>query len=206
MNRYNYIALEGIDTAGKSTQFEILKNKLNNAIFTKEPGGTNIGLEIREMVLNGRFQSEIATMLMFLADRAEHIEEVIKPNLDKVIVSDRSLISGIAYANIANMANKEDNNFSIEKLLELNLLATSHILPTKMILLKLSKEELQYRLSQKENDAIESKGIDYLINIQDKLEETILKLAFINNSKYIIIDAKLPKEEIARQIEEFING
>ena len=196
----NYIVLEGIDTAGKSTQFDILKSKLKDTIFTKEPGGTQIGLEIRKMVLNGAFKSEIATMLMFLADRAEHIKEVIEPNLDKTIISDRSLISGIAYANIANP------KISIEKLLELNLLATDNILPSKMILLKLSKEELKYRLSQKENDAIESKGIEYLLNIQEKLEEVILKLAYINNSKYIIIDAKNSIESIAKEIEEFINA
>ena len=200
MTNNNYIVLEGIDTAGKSTQFDILKDKLNNAVFTKEPGGTKIGLEIREMVLNGRFKSEIATMLMFLADRAEHIEEVIKPNIDKTIISDRSLISGIAYAIIANP------NLTIEKLVELNLLATSEILPQKVILLKLSKEELTYRLSQKENDAIESRGIEYLLDIQNKLEMVIKMLNKSHNIQYIIIDAKNSVDEISKEIEEFING
>ena len=198
----NYIVLEGIDTAGKSTQFDILKEKLNNAIFTKEPGGTKIGLEIREMVLTGRFKSEIATMLMFLADRAEHIEEVIKPNLikeDKIVVSDRSLISGIAYAIIANP------NLTIEKLIELNLIATSEILPQKIILLKLTKDELEYRLSQKENDAIESKGLDYLIDIQDKLEQTIKLLHKSNGIEYLFIDAKQDIQTISKEIKEFLN-
>ena len=65
-----YIIIEGIDTAGKSTQLDILKRNHPDIIFTKEPGGTQIGQELREMVLNGRAKSKIAEMLIFLADRA----------------------------------------------------------------------------------------------------------------------------------------
>ena len=71
-----YIILEGIDTAGKSTQLDILKQKYPTAIFTKEPGGTNLGTNIRDMVLNGKAKSKVAEMFLFLADRAEHIFEV----------------------------------------------------------------------------------------------------------------------------------
>ena len=93
-----YVVIEGIDTAGKSTQLEILSKKFSDAIFTKEPGATKLGSKLREMALNGEAKSKIAEMFLFLADRAEHIEEVIKPNIDKMIISDRSVISGIAYA------------------------------------------------------------------------------------------------------------
>jgi dTMP kinase len=186
-----YIVIEGIDTAGKSTQLNILKQKYPNAIFTKEPGATKIGAELREMVLSGQAKSKVAEMLLFLADRAEHIEEVVLPNIDKTIISDRSLVSGVAYA----------STFSLEKVIELNLLAISNTLPTHAILLELSKEELKKRLKDKENDSIESRGIDYLLNIQNRLKETLVKL----NINYIAIDASNSITDIAKEIDNFIS-
>ncbi len=187
-----YIVIEGIDTAGKSTQLDILQQNYPNAIFTKEPGGTQIGQELREMVLNGRAKSKIAEMLIFLADRAEHIEEVILPNKDKMVISDRSLISGIAYA----------NTLPLEQMIELNLLATSNTLPSHVILLELTEEELIYRLSQKEKDSIESRGIEYLMNIQDRLKQSIIKMGI----NHIFIDAKEPIEDISSKIDTFLKA
>lgn len=186
-----YVSIEGIDTAGKSTQLNILENKFPNAIFTKEPGGTALGIKLRAMALGGEAKSSIAEMFLFLADRAEHIEEVIKPNKNSLVISDRSMVSGIAYA----------NQFEIDKLIELNLIATSNILPTHIILLELTPEELKFRLSQKTNDSIELRGIDYLINIQNRMKETIKKL----NVNHIFIDASLKIEDIAKTIEDFLN-
>lgn len=186
-----YVVIEGIDTAGKSTQLDLLKNKYPNAIFTKEPGGTQLGIKLRAMALNGEAKSKIAEMFIFMADRAEHIEEVIKPNKNDTIISDRSIISGIAYS----------TQLEINKLIELNLIATNNTLPSHVILLELTPEELKYRLSQKENDSIELRGIDYLINIQNRMKETIKKL----NINHIFIDASLKIEEIEKKIEDFIN-
>ena len=93
-----YVIFEGIDTCGKSTQIELLKQKYPNAIFTKEPGGTTLGDSLREILLHGSIKSKYAEILLFLADRAEHFDEIIKINLDKDIFSDRGFISGIAYA------------------------------------------------------------------------------------------------------------
>ena len=104
----------------------ILKNKFKDAVFTKEPGGTDLGLKLREMILNGEAKSSLAEMFMFLADRAEHTQEIILKNKEKLIISDRSFISGIAYA-------KDEE---IEKLIELNRIATSNIFPNKIILLQ----------------------------------------------------------------------
>ncbi len=185
-----YVVIEGIDTAGKSTQLALLKEKLPNAIFTKEPGGTKLGVKLRTMALNGEAKSKIAEMFLFIADRAEHIEEVIKKNKNNTIVSDRSMISGIAYA----------STLSIDKLIELNLIATNNILPTHVILLELTPAELKCRLSKKENDSIELRGIDYLINIQNRMKETIKRL----NINHIFIDADLEIEEIEKRIEDFI--
>ena len=187
-----YVVIEGIDTAGKSTQLDLLQKKFSNAVFTKEPGGTPIGIKLRSMALNGEAKSGIAEMFLFLADRAEHIEEVILRNKDKMVISDRSMISGIAYASI----------FELEKMIELNLLATNNILPSHAILLELTPEELTYRLSQKENDAIELRGIEYLMNIQARMKETITKLGI----NHLFVDARLSIEEIEKQIEDFLDG
>ena len=187
-----YIAIEGIDTAGKSTQLDILKTNYPNATFVKEPGGTKIGTQLRTLLLNGAVKSKMAEMFLFLADRAELIEETIKPNLKSMIISDRSMISGIAYASL----------MPIEELIKLNLMATSNIVPTHTILLKLSQKELEYRLSLKEHDSIESRGVDYLLDIQDRLEKSITSLKL----NYLLVDAALSIEEISNKIEGFING
>lgn len=187
-----YIVLEGIDTAGKSTQLELLKKKLPNAIFTKEPGGTPLGIKLRTMALDGEAKSKTAEMFLFMADRAEHIEEVIKKYKNNTVISDRSMISGIAYASA----------LSIDELINLNLIATNNTLPTHVILLELTPIELKYRLSQKENDSIESRGIDYLINIQNRMKETIKRL----NINHIFIDAGLDIKEIEKRIEDFIDA
>lgn len=186
-----YVVIEGIDTAGKSTQLDLLKNKFPKAIFTKEPGGTDLGAKLRIMALNGEAKSKIAEMFLFMADRAEHIEVVINPNKNNTIISDRSIISGIAYS----------TQLKIDKLIELNLIATENTLPSHVILLELTPQELKYRLSQKDNDSIELRGIDYLMNIQNRMKETIKKL----NINHIFIDASLKIEEIEKKIEDFMN-
>lgn len=187
-----YVVIEGIDTAGKSTQLDILKKNYPDAIFTKEPGGTKIGLELREMVLNARAKSKIAEMFLFLADRAEHLEEVVKPNRGNMLISDRSMISGMAYA----------KDFPISMTMELNKIAMEGIKPDCVIMLELSQEELTRRLSGKSNDGIESRGIGYLLEIQSKMKMIIGELN-INN---LIVDASLPIETIAHKIDNFIKG
>lgn len=184
-----YIAIEGIDTAGKSTQIAKLAQKYKDAIVTKEPGGTEIGQEIRSMVLSAKAQSKKAEFLLFLADRAEHIKEVIEPNLDKMIISDRSAVSGVAYALIAGQIDKKD-------LISLNNFATNGIYPEKIFLLKLTKEELEYRLSQKELDGIELRGSEYLLKIQDSIIEATKLLGL----ELIIIDATNSIDEITKEI------
>jgi len=72
-----YLAIEGIDTAGKSTQLDILNQKYKEAIFIKEPGGTKLGSKIRSIVLEGEASSKLAEMFLFLADRSELIDTII---------------------------------------------------------------------------------------------------------------------------------
>ena len=190
-----YIAIEGIDTAGKSTQIELLSRNFPDAIITKEPGGTKIGKEIRELVLSAKAQSKKAEFLLFLADRAEHIKEVIEPNLDsKMIISDRSVVSGVAYA----LTQEEINETAI---VHLNRFATNSIYPHKVFLLQLTKEELEFRLSQKELDGIELRGSEYLLKIQD----AIIKAAELLEIELIILDATQSIETINKEILSSLN-
>ncbi len=187
-----YILLEGIDRAGKSTQIELLRQRFDDAIFTKEPGGTPLGQKIRTMVLQDS-PTTLAEIFLFLADRAEHIQKVIEPNLDKLIFSDRGFISGIAYAHIKS-------GLPIAKLQELNELAMQNIEPSGIVLLLLSKEELLRRMPSQELDTIEKRGVEYLLKVQMMMKE------LVENSSlpYLIIDASLPKQKIFHDIVEFL--
>ncbi|MFT7859701.1 MAG: dTMP kinase [Sulfurimonas sp.] len=190
-----YIAIEGIDTAGKSTQIDALRSAYPDAIITKEPGATPLGHEIRELVLSARAQSKKAEFLLFLADRAEHCKEVIEPNIkSKMIISDRSAISGVAYALI-------HGEIAEEELVHLNNFATNNTYPQKVFLLKLTKEELEYRLSQKELDGIELRGSEYLLEIQ----KAIVKAAKLLQIELVVIDATQSIESITEEILTNIN-
>ena len=187
-----YIAIEGIDTSGKSTQIELLKNEFKDALFVKEPGFTPLGVKLREIIFNEDI-SKRAELFLFLADRAELIEKIIKPDFNKLIISDRSVISGIAYGM---------EFFDFDLLVNLNKFATDSIFPQFVIILKLQKEELINRLSQKEHDNIEKRGIDYLLRIQDNIINTCNRLEI----PYILIDASNPIEEINFRIKKAISG
>lgn len=189
----SYIAIEGIDTAGKSTQIANLKKIYPDAIFTKEPGGTELGAKIRELVLFGDILNPTTELLLFLADRSEHIKKVVEPNLDKLIISDRSVISGMAYA----LVKKE---FSKKRLVKLNKFATEKIFPDCVIILKLTPDELKFRLSQKEHDKIESRGVEYLLDIQ----QSLINACEILDIKYHIIDASEDIEVITTKIAKVI--
>lgn len=189
-----YIAIEGIDTAGKSTQIQRLREHFKDAVITKEPGGTEVGKEIREIVLSARAQSKKAEFLLFLADRAEHIKEVVEPNRDKLIISDRSAVSGVAYALVQKEIDKKD-------LVSLNDFATGGIYPSKIFLLRLTKEELVFRLSQKELDGIELRGVEYLLNIQ----EAIIEAAKLLGLELVILDATKKIDDITSEILNNIN-
>jgi len=186
-----YIAVEGIDTAGKSTQIELLKNNFPNALFLKEPGFTELGKKLREIIFNDDI-SKKAELFLFLADRAETNEKVIKPNLNKLIISDRSVISGIAYAMPF---------FDFDLLVNLNKFATDSIFPQFVIILKLEKEELIQRISAKNQDNIEKRGIEYLLKIQENLIHTCNRLEI----PYLLLNASSSIEEIHFRIKKAVN-
>ncbi len=189
-----YVILEGIDGCGKSTQIELLKSEFKDAIFTKEPGGTKFGIQAREILLYGDLSSKKAEMLLFLADRAEHFERVIKPNLSKIVISDRGFLSGVAYAMMAG--------FDLDFLIKLNLFTLDNNLPQKVIIFRIDKAEVVNRVGQKSQDKIEQRGYDYLMQIQDN----IFKVAKYLDLNYLEIDATLSIEEINYKILNYLKG
>lgn len=191
-----YVIIEGIDTAGKSTQLEILEKKYPEAIFTKEPGGTKVGQKIRKMVLEGEAKSKVAEMFLFLADRAEHSYEVVKKHPDNIIISDRGFLSGIAYAKTA----------PLEIAISLNIMALNGAMPDKIVILALTKDELEYRLSQKEQDSIEKRGSQYLLDIQKRMVDAINMINSMGSKQIelLIIDATKSINEIEEEIQSFL--
>ena len=190
-----YILFEGIDGAGKSTQIARLAAAYPQAIVTKEPGGTKLGENLREILLKENDLDKRAEILLFLADRAEHFGKIIKPNLDKMILSDRGFVSGMAYA-------LAGGNFSFEELLNLNKFALQGNFPQKIVFFKADESTLRSRLnSRAQMDGIEARGFGYLLRVQDAMEEILQKLGV----RYVMIDAALDEEKITNLIKEFIN-
>ena len=190
-----YILFEGTDGVGKSTQIARLAAAYPQAIVTKEPGGTKLGENLREILLKENDLDKRAEILLFLADRAEHFGKIIKPNLDKMILSDRGFVSGMAYA-------LAGGNFSFEELLSLNKFALQGNFPQKIVFFKADESTLRSRLnSRAQMDGIEARGFGYLLRVQDAMEEILQKLGV----RYVMIDAALDEEKITNLIKEFIN-
>lgn len=190
-----YILFEGIDGAGKSTQIARLAAAYPQAIATKEPGGTKLGENLREILLKENDLDKRAEILLFLADRAEHFGKIIKPNLDKMILSDRGFVSGMAYA-------LAGGNFSFEELLSLNKFALQGNFPQRIVFFKADENTLRSRLgSRAKIDGIEARGFDYLLKVQDAMEEILQKLDVC----YATIDAAWDEEKITNLTKEFIN-
>ena len=190
-----YILFEGTDGVGKSTQIARLAAAYPQAIVTKEPGGTKLGENLREILLKENDLDKRAEILLFLADRAEHFGKIIKPNLDKMILSDRGFVSGMAYA-------LAGGNFSFEELLNLNKFALQGNFPQKIVFFKADESTLRSRLnSRAQVDGIEARGFGYLLKVQDAMEEILQKL----DARYVTIDAAWDEEKITNLIKEFIN-
>ncbi|EAH7187934.1 dTMP kinase [Campylobacter lari] len=192
-----YIAFEGVDCVGKSTQIELLKKCFKDVIFTKEPGGSELGVHLRKILLESKMQfSKKAELLLFLADRANLIDIHLVQNKNKLIISDRSFVSNMAYAKF---------DFDQNILFDLNSFATGGFFPQKIVFLHGSKELIEQRLSKKNLDSIEKRGVEYFLNIQNALEETLEILKTKIDIKILKLDASLSIENLHEKIKEFIN-
>jgi dTMP kinase len=188
-----YILFEGIDTCGKSTQIELLSETYPEIIVTQEPGGTAFGKKAREILLADSLASKRAELLLFLADRAEHYEEVIEPNQNRIVVSDRGFISGIGYA-LAN------GDFDFEELVKLNKFALKDHFPDRIILFTTNMETLKERTAAKNLDGIELRGLEYLLTVQGHMMESIIRL----DIPHLFIDATDSIENIHQAILTYL--
>lgn len=192
-----YVIFEGIDTTGKSTQVALFAKRNTMVLATKEPGGTPSGMKLREMLLGGALKGSFnAELFLFLADRALHYDTVVKPaRNERLVISDRGFLSGIAYA----CANHSDVDG--EFLLQMNRLALEENYPEKIVLFLTNEALIKARLGTKEHDAIEERGVSYLLQIQDIMRRVVKTLPI----KVLEVDASLEIEAIYNQIEEFLN-
>ena len=190
-----YVLFEGIDTCGKSTQIELISQKHPEIIITHEPGGTAFGKKAREILLSDSLASKRAELLLFLADRAEHYQEVILPNSDRFVISDRGFLSGIGYA-LAN------GDFDFDELVNLNKFALEGHFPDKIILFLTDMKTLEERTSAKSLDGIELRGLEYLLRVQEHMKQTILKL----DIPHLFVDATLDIETIHTQITDYLRN
>ncbi|WP_456393514.1 dTMP kinase [Nitratifractor sp.] len=188
-----YVIFEGIDTCGKSTQIELIHQAHPEAVITREPGGTPFGEKAREILLEAQVQSKRAELLLFLADRAEHYEEIVRPNRSGLVISDRGFLSGIGYA-LAN------GGVELEELIALNHFALRGDWPEHIIFFETDKATLSQRLAAKSSDAIEERGIDYLLEVQRQMRRAIDALAI----PHLIVDARQSVEAIHAEICDYL--
>ncbi|GHS89165.1 thymidylate kinase [Campylobacterota bacterium] len=186
-----FIAIEGIDYSGKTTQIEALKTIYPDAVFTREPGGTKIGEKVRDIVLNDETNA-LTRLFLFLADRAEHIAKVIAPNENKLIITDRSVVSGVGYA---------WNDAPFETLKTLNTIASRNILPDLAIMLMIDETILRSRMAKQRQDVIEKQGIDFLLETQTRIRDAAQQLGI----EMIPINAGAEPEKITEEIKGIID-
>ncbi|MGB2953953.1 MAG: dTMP kinase [Gaiellaceae bacterium] len=189
-----FVTFEGLDGSGKSTQarllVEALEHEARDVVLTREPGGTELGERIRELLLNGPDPSPWAEATLFAAARAELVDRVIAPALERGadVVCDRYLDSSLAYQGIAR-------GLGVGEVLELNLRAIRGTLPDRTFLLLLSPEEAAHRVGD-ETDRIEREDGDFRARVAEAYRE----LAETFPQRIEPVDATRPAAEIARLI------
>src|ERR687896_2496395 len=140
-----FVTFEGLDGSGKTTQAELLRERLEadwrEVVSTREPGGTPLGESIRQLVLHGSHVTPWAEALLYAAARAQHVEEVIRPALERgaMVVCDRYLDSSVAYQGVGR-------ELGLDRVLELNLAAVDGLLPDVTFLLALAPAAVDARI------------------------------------------------------------
>ena len=148
-----FITLEGLDGSGKTTQARLLGARLEaegvEVVITREPGGTPLGEEIRDLVLHGGDVAPWAEAALYAASRAQHVEQLIRPALARgaTVICDRYVDSSVAYQGIAR-------GLGLERVLELNLAAVEGLMPDRTILLEIGADDAAARMGG-ERDRIE---------------------------------------------------
>ena len=198
MSRGVFITLEGGDGSGKTTQAELLREWLSGegrtVLRTREPGGTEVGVEIREIVLHHRGDiSARAEALLYAADRAHHVATVVRPALERgdVVIQDRYIDSSVAYQGVGRVLDPE----AVRGLSEW---ATEGLAPDLTILLDLDADAARGRLDEARTryDRLEAEASEF----HDRVRAAYLALAEAEPARFLVVDASRPVDEIAGAI------
>jgi len=190
-----FIAFEGGEGSGKSTQAKLLKGWFEEeghaVTLTREPGGSNLGNDLREILLANETGviSPRAEALLYAADRAHHVYSVIRPALDRgdVVITDRYFDSSIAYQGAGR-------TLSSNEVARISRWATESLYPTLTIILD---QPADIGLKRKKNaDRLESESIDF----HNRVRQEYLQLASFDPERYLVIDARKPIEDIHIEI------
>jgi dTMP kinase len=193
-----FITLEGGDGSGKTTQAELLREWLSGegrtVLRTREPGGTEVGVEIREIVLHHRGDiSPRAEALLYAADRAHHVATVVRPALERgeVVIQDRYIDSSVAYQGVGRVLDPE----AVRSLSEW---ATEGLAPDLTILLDLDADAARGRLDEARTryDRLEAEASEF----HDRVRAAYLALAEAEPGRFLVVDAARPVDEIAGDI------
>ena len=189
-----FVTFEGIDGSGKTTQVELLKTVLEaegrEVVATREPGGTEVGEQIRQILLHGLPITPWAEAALFAAARAELVEAVIRPALERGadVLCDRYIDSSLAYQGLAR-------EVGVERVLDMNLQATRGLLPDLTILLLLDPALAAERAGA-ERDRIEGESDDF----RARVDQAYRELAELFPRRVISFDGSRMPSQLAEQI------
>jgi len=193
-----FITFEGIDGVGKSTQLDMLEKHLiaqgREVVRTLEPGGTELGQEVRHLLLHRKGDvAPRSEALLYAADRAHHVETKIKPALasGKVVLSDRYFDSSVAYQGAAR-------ELDVQEVKDISLWAIDRLLPDLTVLLDLPAQEAMNRRGNKgtEPDRLEREQVEFFERARDEY------LRMANEPRFLVVDANLSPEEIHSRVLE----
>ena len=201
VNKGLFITFEGADGCGKTTQIELLNKYLKdngyNTLLTREPGAKGLGTKLREILLNydGEVSSNCESFL-FLADRAQHVDCIIKPAIKegKIVLCDRHIDSTVAYQGYGRGVNIEQINY-------LNNIATNGLKPDLTLVLDVDIETSMQRVG-KNKDRMESAGIDFF----NRVRNGYLEIAKKEPQRVKIIDSSDTIDNIHKKVIELIEA
>lgn len=198
-----FITIEGPDGSGKTTQINLLTKYLEHKGYkvnlTREPGGTSISEKIREIILSTENEGmcDMTEALLYAASRAQHVEEKIRPLLDKgeIVICDRFVDSSVVYQGVAR-------NLGVDTIEKINSYATSGLEPDITFLLYIDAEEgIRRKKDQRNLDRLEKEKLEF----HQQVCEAYKKLAQKHPNRICLIEAKDSIENIHEKIKEEFN-